>query len=69
MYSDGVHLPSPAIEDAMYLQLRHWIATLRGEEEPIVKTVQVRHALAAALAAQESLETGMAVSIGEARDA
>ncbi len=69
LYSDGVHLPSPAIEDAMYLQLRHWIATLRGEEEPIVKTVQVRHALAAALAAQESLETGMAVSIGEARDA
>lgn len=68
LYSDGVHLPSPAIEDAMYYQLRHWVATLRGEEVPIVTAAQVRHALAAALAAQESLETGRAVTIGEARD-
>lgn len=68
LYSDGVHLPSPAIEDAMYHQLRHWVATVRGEESSIVKNAQVRHALAAALAAQESLETGRAVTIGEARN-
>ncbi len=66
--SDGVHLPSPAIEDAMYHQLRHWIASVRGEESPIVKNTQVRHALAAALAAQESLESGRAVTVGEARN-
>ncbi len=66
--SDGVHLPSAAIEDAMYHQLRHWIATVRGEESSIVPNAQVRHALAAALAAQESLETGRAVTIGEARN-
>lgn len=65
VYSDGVHLPSPTIEDAMYHQLRHWVATVRGEESPIVQTAQVRHALAAALAAQESLESGRAISIGE----
>jgi predicted dehydrogenase len=68
LYSDGVHLPSPAIEDAMYHQLRHWIASVRGEESPIVKNTQVRHALAAALAAQESLETGRAVTVGAARN-
>ncbi|MGI8688936.1 MAG: Gfo/Idh/MocA family protein [Thermomicrobiales bacterium] len=68
LYSDGVHLPSPTVEDAMYHQLRHWIATLRGEESSIVKNAQVRHALAAALAAQESLETGRAVTVGEARN-
>jgi predicted dehydrogenase len=66
VYSEGVHIPSPAIEDAMYHQLRHWVATLHGDEEPIVKTTEVRGALAAALAAQVSLESGAAVVIGEA---
>jgi len=65
LYSDGVHLPSPSTDDAMYYQLRHWIATLHGEEEPIVKTAEVRATLAAALAAQTSLESGNAVNIGE----
>jgi predicted dehydrogenase len=66
VYSEGVHIPSPAIEDAMYHQLRHWVASLHGDEEPIVKTAEVRGALAAALAAQVSLESGAAVMIGEA---
>lgn len=66
VYSDGVHLPSPSVEDAMYHQLRHWVATLRGEEEPVVKAAEVRGALAAALAAQVSLERGTAVTIAEA---
>jgi predicted dehydrogenase len=65
LYSDGVHLPSPSTDDAMYYQLRHWIATLHGEEEPIVKTAEVRATLAAAMAAQTSLESGKAVNIGE----
>lgn len=64
--SDGVHLPSPSVEDAMYHQLRHWIGTLHGSEEPIVRTAEVRSALAAALAAQASLERGNAVTIAEA---
>lgn len=64
----AIHLPSPAIEDAMYHQLRHWVATLAGDEEPIVTAPQVRMVLATALAAQESLETGTAVPVaGDAR--
>ncbi len=66
VYSDGIHIPSPTVEDAMYHQLRHWVATLDGDEEPIVKTSEVRNALAAALAAQVSLASGRAVTIGEA---
>ena len=62
--SDAARLPSPAIEDAMVHQLRHWLAVLRGEEEPIVRHEEVRATLAAALAAQESFDTGRAVEIG-----
>ncbi len=64
--SNGIHLASPSTEDAMYYQLRHWTAIVRGEETPIVTTAQVRAALAAALAAQESLTSGRAVTIEEA---
>ncbi len=67
LVSDGVHLPPAAIEGAMEQQLRHWIATLRGEEEPIVRLDQVRHALAAALGAQRSLESGAAIDLTEVR--
>ena len=65
LYSDAARPSSPAIEDALYYQLTHWLATLRGEAAPIVKNEQVRATLAAALAAQESLETGAAVALGE----
>lgn len=63
LVSDGVHLPADAIEGAMERQLRHWVATLRGEAEPIVRHREVRDALAAALGAQRSLETGAAVQL------
>jgi len=67
--SDAARLVSPALAGAFDAQLRHWIAVLRGEEAPIVRHDQVRHALAAALAAQESIETGRAIELEEAPDA
>jgi predicted dehydrogenase len=66
LVSHAGRIPSPAILEAMYYQLRHWIATVRGEREPIVTTAQVRAALAAALAAQQSLTTGAAIDLAEA---
>jgi predicted dehydrogenase len=63
LVSDAGRIASPAVADAMYHQLSHWVATLRGEAEPIVQTAQVRAALAAALGAQESLTTGAAVNL------
>lgn len=57
--------PSAAVEDAMFHEIRHWLAVVRGEEEPIVKHEEVRSTLAAALAAQESLATGRAVRVRE----
>jgi predicted dehydrogenase len=66
LHSDATRAPSPAVEDALYYQLSHWIAVLRGAEEPIVRPAQVRAALAAALGAQESLVSGAAVALGEA---
>jgi predicted dehydrogenase len=65
LVSDAGRIASPAVADAMYYQLKHWIATVHGDAEPIVKTAQVRAALAAALGAQESLTTGAAVNLTE----
>jgi hypothetical protein len=44
--------------------MRHWIGTLDGSVTPLVQNWQVRAALATAVAAQQSLETGRAVAIG-----
>lgn len=63
LVSDAGRITSPAVADAMEHQLRHWVATLHGTETPIVRAAQVRAALAAALAAQQSLETGRAITI------
>jgi predicted dehydrogenase len=63
--SDAARAPSAAVDGALYHQLGHWIAVLRGTEEPIVRPAQVRAALAAALGAQESLVSGAAVALGE----
>jgi predicted dehydrogenase len=65
LYSDAGRAGPQATEDALYYQLTHWLATLTGQEEPIVTLPQVRGALAAALGAQESLETGAAIALGE----
>ena len=65
LHSDALRPPPQATEDALYFQLTHWLATLAGREAPIVTAPQVRATLAAALAAQESLTTGAAVTLGE----
>ena len=65
LVSDAARAPSLAVEGAMERQLAHWLATLRGEEAPIVTLPQARAALAAALAAQESLERRVAVEFAE----
>lgn len=58
--------PQPAsVSGAMAAQLRHWVAMLRGEERPIVRSDQVRAALAAGLAAQRSLETGQPQEVAQ----
>jgi len=56
---------SPSLDRAMDNELIHWVATLRNEAEPLVRPHEVRATLAAALAAQRSLETGRAVDIEE----
>ncbi|WP_328599895.1 Gfo/Idh/MocA family oxidoreductase, partial [Rhodococcus sp. (in: high G+C Gram-positive bacteria)] len=65
LMTDTTNAPPSSIEDAMSHQMRHWIATLDGSASPIVENWQVRAALATAIAAQQSLDTGRAVSIGE----
>jgi len=66
--SDAAHPASASVEEAMYRQLAHWIAVLRGAAEPLVKLTEVRAVLAAALAAQQSLETGVAIEITTAEE-
>jgi predicted dehydrogenase len=56
--------PAPSLDGAMDYELGHWVATLRGEA-PLVRGDEVRATLAAALAAQRSLETGRAVGVEE----
>lgn len=56
---------APSLDRAMDHELAHWVATLRGEAEPLVRADEVRATLAAALAAQRSLESGRAVDIEE----
>ena len=63
--SDLPPLPPPSLTGAFDAQLLHWLRTLRGEEEPIVRLAEVRATLAAALAARRSLETGRAVTLTE----
>lgn len=63
LMSDTTTAPPASIEDAMTRQMRHWIGTLDGSSSPIVENWQVRAALATAIAAQRSLDTGRAVTI------
>jgi predicted dehydrogenase len=44
-------------------QMRHWQEVLSGQCEPITRPVEIRAALAGALAAQESLVTGQPVNV------
>ncbi|WP_427017345.1 Gfo/Idh/MocA family protein [Pseudarthrobacter sp. P1] len=61
--SDGARPAPSSVENAMTAQLRHWVDLMEGRAEPIVRTAEVRAALATGLAAQESLDTGRAVNL------
>ncbi|MER7334206.1 MULTISPECIES: Gfo/Idh/MocA family oxidoreductase [unclassified Micromonospora] len=63
LVSDAARPAPSSVEDAMFHQLRHWADTLRGDASPIVTNGQVRTALAAAVAAQRSLESGQPVEV------
>ncbi|MDQ4213097.1 Gfo/Idh/MocA family oxidoreductase [Microbacterium capsulatum] len=65
LHSAGAGVPLPSVENAMGRQLAHWIDVVEGRAEPIVRTDQVRSALAAAIAAQRSLDTGRPVDLRE----
>lgn len=65
LLSGSAPAASPSLDRAMDQELAHWVATLREEAEPLVRADEVRATLAAALAAQRSLETGRAVEIEE----
>ncbi len=61
--SDGARPAPSSVEGAMTAQLSHWIDLVEGRADPIVKTVEVRAALATGLAAQQSLDTGRAIEL------
>lgn len=58
--------PAPlSLEGALRDQLSHWADVVSGTARPVVRTAEVRAALAGALAAQRSLETGRRVHVTE----
>lgn len=61
--SDGARPAPSSVEGAMNVQLAHWIDVTTGRAEPMVRVDEVRAALAAGLAGQESLDTGRAVDV------
>lgn len=61
--SDGARPAPSSVEGAMTAQLRHWVELVEGRTEPIVRTAEVRAALATGLAAQQSLDTGRAIDL------
>lgn len=63
--SPGHTAPPASVERALDIQLGAWIESLRGGPEFPVDNEQVRAALAAALAAQRSLETSRPVRVGD----
>ncbi|GAA4491773.1 Gfo/Idh/MocA family oxidoreductase [Microbacterium panaciterrae] len=65
LHAAGAATPLPSVEGAMGRQLAHWIDLVQGRAEPVVRTGQVRAALAAALAAQRSLDTGRPIDLRE----
>lgn len=64
--SSDASRPAPlSLEGALRDQLAHWADVISGTAQPIVRTDQVRAALAGALAAQRSLVTGRRVHVAE----
>jgi hypothetical protein len=65
LVSDAARPGPVSIEGALRTQLAHWVDVVRGRTEPVVRTAEVRAALAGALAAQLSLVTGRRVHVDE----
>lgn len=63
LVADAARPVPSSVNDAMFHQLRHWADTVRADAPPIVTNGQVRAALAAASAAQRSLELGQSVEV------
>lgn len=61
--SPGHPTPALSAEGALTIQLRHWVAAMRGDESLIVTTAEARTALATAIAAQRSLVAGRPMAI------
>jgi len=58
--------PAPlSLDGALRDQLAHWADVVTGAAEPVVRTTEVRAALAGALAAQRALVTGRRVHVRE----
>lgn len=64
--SPAAKAPPASLDGALGHQLTHWLQVVRGEAELVVRHEQARAALATAVAAQESLVSGRAVSIQQA---
>lgn len=64
----GAPVPPASVADAIDHQARHAVDVIAGRTEPLVTLEQSRSALAAALAAQRSLETGRPVALEEVED-
>lgn len=62
LVSDGARPAPSSVEGAMGSQLAHWVDVVRGAP-PVVRLPEVRMALATALAAQRSLDTGRAAVV------
>jgi predicted dehydrogenase len=61
--SDRMTPPPPSVAGAMDHQMRHWRAVIEGRCPPVTGAAEMRGALAAALAAQRSLDTGQPVGV------
>lgn len=60
----GIKPPPASTLEALDLQLNHWVRAATGREDFIVHAHEARATLAAAIAAQESLLSGLPVRIG-----
>ncbi|PYG00077.1 myo-inositol 2-dehydrogenase / D-chiro-inositol 1-dehydrogenase [Georgenia satyanarayanai] len=65
LVSDAARPAPLSLEGALRDQLEHWADVVTGEAEPLVRTDEVRAALAGALAAQRSLVTGRRIHVTE----
>lgn len=63
VHSDTAYPVAAGTLGAFELQMRHWVDVLNGDATPMVTPDHVRGSIAAALAAQESYETGRAITI------